>query len=160
MPRKMVGFSSLLLLISLQCAAQQQIHAFAKSFNASGQVQVLPHNFYSNNLALFCKTELGMNKRLPFQFLFRLGSKNYVDYLEKKPGSIYMRWLTAHHIKIFCDDFLCRCRNGRCFRIGLFLGPKQTDRCGNAPAHDGIGSGKILLLQVHQSCTLVFRQSV
>lgn len=48
----------------------------------------LPQNFYNKNLGYFCKKELQLQKIIMFPVFIRLGSKEYVDYLEKKPNAI------------------------------------------------------------------------
>ncbi|MCP9752962.1 hypothetical protein [Ferruginibacter sp. HRS2-29] len=51
-------------------------------------VPVIPANFYSTNLGFFCKKEWKIEKATKIPFRFRLGSVQYVDYLEGKPNSI------------------------------------------------------------------------
>ena len=48
----------------------------------------LPQNFYSQHLGFFCKQELRIQKATKLPLYFRLGSKSYVDYLEKKPNVV------------------------------------------------------------------------
>ncbi len=47
---------------------------------------MVKQNFYSSNLAFFCKKELKFEKATGIPFKFRLGSVQYVDYLEGKKG--------------------------------------------------------------------------
>lgn len=49
---------------------------------------VLPATFYSSCLPFFCKEEIKIEKVTSIPFRFRLGSLDYVNYLEQKPGSI------------------------------------------------------------------------
>jgi hypothetical protein len=44
--------------------------------------------FYCNNLAFFCKKEIKIEKVTKIPFRFRLGSVQYVDYLEGKPNAV------------------------------------------------------------------------
>jgi len=47
--------------------------------------QQLPANLYTKNLGFFCRQELLMDKKnIPVRF--RLGSMDYCNYLEQKPG--------------------------------------------------------------------------
>ena len=48
---------------------------------------VVPQNYFSNNLTFFCRTELQFEKATSVPFRFRLGSVAYTDYLEQKPNA-------------------------------------------------------------------------
>lgn len=48
-------------------------------------------SFYTNNLGLICKTELKLDKITPIAFRFRLGSLEYVNWLEQKPNAVKHR---------------------------------------------------------------------
>jgi hypothetical protein len=50
--------------------------------------QLLPQNFYNKGLGYFCKKEAQLQKATRLPVYIRLGSKEYVDYLERKPNSI------------------------------------------------------------------------
>jgi hypothetical protein len=47
-------------------------------------IQIIPANYYTKNLAFFCKKELQLEKITKVPFRFRLGSTDYVDQLEGK----------------------------------------------------------------------------
>ena len=49
---------------------------------------VLSKSFYSAHLGFFCKKELQLQKITSVPFRFRLGSLDYVNYLEQKPNAL------------------------------------------------------------------------
>ena len=49
-------------------------------------LQPLKSNYYCSNLGFFCKQELKLDKITVMPIRFRLGSFNYVNYLEQKPN--------------------------------------------------------------------------
>jgi hypothetical protein len=51
-------------------------------------VAILPPSFYSNNLGFFCQKELKLEKFTSVPLRFRLGSLDYVNYLEQKPNAL------------------------------------------------------------------------
>jgi hypothetical protein len=48
---------------------------------------VLPQNFYNKHKGYICKKEDMVQKATGVNLFIRLGSKNYVDYLERKPNA-------------------------------------------------------------------------
>jgi hypothetical protein len=87
----------LLILLSIPfCAAAQD--STARFVNKTDFVsnntfknttpQKLPANFYTSRMGFFCKQELQLTKKnIPVHF--RLGSMDYCNFLEQKPGYIY-----------------------------------------------------------------------
>ena len=48
---------------------------------------LVPRNFYTQHLSFFCRQEWQLQKRTNLNVFVRLGSKDYVDYLERKPNA-------------------------------------------------------------------------
>jgi hypothetical protein len=61
-------------------AVRQPLFIFSKP--------VLSPSYYSNHLGFFCKKELQLQKITSVPFRFRLGSLEYVNYLEQKPNAV------------------------------------------------------------------------
>ncbi|RPD50860.1 hypothetical protein [Paracnuella aquatica] len=51
------------------------------------KISPLPQNFYTQHLSFFCKKEDQLQRRTGLNLFFRLGTKDYVDYLEQKPNA-------------------------------------------------------------------------
>jgi hypothetical protein len=51
-------------------------------------IRVLPQNFYNNHIGYFCKKEIQLQKLISLPLYFRLGSKEYVDWMERKPNAV------------------------------------------------------------------------
>jgi hypothetical protein len=76
-----------LLLISWEAASQLRLRPTVDTTANKVSLQVLPQNFYTKNLGFTCRTELQVQKALKLPVFFRLGNKEYVDRLERKPNS-------------------------------------------------------------------------
>ena len=51
--------------------------------------QTVPQNYYAQHLAFFCRQELKM-QQVHVPVVFRLGSMDYCNWLEQKPGYSYI----------------------------------------------------------------------
>ena len=76
----------------LNCAgarAQFSAKPLSDSFPKSFSVKVLPQNFYTQQLSFFCKKEVQLQRLTSLPIFIRAGSKEYVDFLEKKPNAAW-----------------------------------------------------------------------
>ena len=64
---------------------------------------LIPQNYFSNNLTFFCRTELQFEKATSVPFRFRLGSVAYTDYLEQKPNAARF-WIMVFLVKPFVEE--------------------------------------------------------
>jgi len=79
----------ILLFISCTTLAHAQF-SLPKPVPDSALVQrssIITQNYYTKGLSFFCKKELQLQKLTNVNVFIRLGSKQYVDYLEKKPNA-------------------------------------------------------------------------
>lgn len=77
-----------LLFKNGRAASQLAFRPEADSNQAKISIRVLPQNFYTKQLGFACKKEVQLQKITRIPLFFRLGSKDYVDYLEQKPNAI------------------------------------------------------------------------
>ena len=89
MPRIILCVVLILFLGCLKVEAQRTFAPVADSSTIWTGLRVLPQNFYNQHLGFFCKKENQLQKATKLNVFFRLGSKNYVDYLEKKPNAVW-----------------------------------------------------------------------
>ena len=75
-----------MLLNSGHAASQEAFTPIKDSSAPLALPPVLPQNFYNQHLGFFCKKEVQLQKKLTLPVYFRLGSKRYTDYMEKKPN--------------------------------------------------------------------------
>jgi len=87
MGRMISFFLVVMLLNSIKAASQLNLKPRPDSAQRKISLQVLPQNFYNQSLGYFCKRELQLQKATKVPVFIRLGSKEYVDYLEKKPNA-------------------------------------------------------------------------
>ena len=49
---------------------------------------VIPANFYTQHMGFMCKKEALLQKKTTLHLFIRLGTKDYVDYMERKPNAV------------------------------------------------------------------------
>ena len=81
-------FIMLMLLNSSKAAAQLHLKQTVDSQDKKISIRLLPQNFYTNCLGYFCKKEVQLQKLFSWPVYFRLGSKEYVDWMERKPNAL------------------------------------------------------------------------
>ena len=88
MGRVTVFFLLLFFINSMKAASQPSFTLMPDSSSKHFSIKVLPQNFYNQKLSFVCKKEVQLQKLISLPVYIRLGSKDYVDYLEKKPHAI------------------------------------------------------------------------
>ena len=73
---------------TLACRAQLKLVIDTTSRQKPSKLSLptLPSNYYAQHLGFFCKEEIKLDKRITLPLRFRLGSMDYCNYLEQKPG--------------------------------------------------------------------------
>ncbi len=77
--------SFFLILVSITSSAQ--LTKKAKDSLPPIHIKTVPPNYYTTKLGFVCKHELKFQQALGINLFFRLGTKEYVDYLEQKPNT-------------------------------------------------------------------------
>ena len=80
-----LGF--LFFVISTEAASQQHFSTLPDTKVKPVSIRVLPQNFYNQQLRFVCKKEVQLQKLVSLPVYIRLGSKDYVDWLERKPNA-------------------------------------------------------------------------
>ena len=86
MGRIILLFLAGIMLNSSKAASQLHLKPPADTLTKNINIRVLPQNFYNNHLGYFCKKEVQIQKLISMPVYFRLGSKEYVDWMERKPN--------------------------------------------------------------------------
>jgi hypothetical protein len=87
---RIVALFFLAVLLNVgKAAAQLHLRPQKDSLAKQVNIRVLPQNFYNRGLSFFCRKELQLQRLTSVPLFIRLGSKDYVDYLERKP---HARW--------------------------------------------------------------------
>ena len=87
MGRVLLLFFWPVLLNPGKAAAQLRLAPPVDSAAKAISIRVLPQNFYKQQLSFFCQKEVQLQKLTTLPLFIRLGSKDYVDYLERKPNA-------------------------------------------------------------------------
>lgn len=88
MGRMIFVFFALVMLNSLKAASQLNLRAVKDTVEKPNFLHPLPQNFYNQGLGFFCRKENQLQKLTSLPIYIRLGSKEYVDYLERKPNAL------------------------------------------------------------------------
>ena len=88
MGRMLFVFLFLMMLNSMKAAAQLSFKRSIDTVEKKFSLKPLPQNFYNKNLGYFCRKEVQLQKLTTLPIYIRLGSKEYVDYLEQKANAI------------------------------------------------------------------------
>jgi hypothetical protein len=88
MTRIVVVLLMAFMLNSMKAASQLSLKPIKDSIQRKIIMNPLPQNFYNHSLGYFCTKEIQLQKITSLPVYIRLGSKEYVDYLEGKPNSI------------------------------------------------------------------------
>jgi hypothetical protein len=91
MGRLVLFFLGGFLLNSLKAAPQADFKGRRDSVDQNISLKILPQNFYTKQLSFFCKQERQLQRLTSLPLFIRLGSREYVDQLEKKPNSFIGR---------------------------------------------------------------------
>jgi len=91
MHKALILFFPAFFIVSLKAASQQRFAPLHDNISKPVSLRVVPQNFYKQCLPLSCKGELQLQKLTSLPVYFRVGSKDYVDYLEKKPNAVKMQ---------------------------------------------------------------------
>jgi len=88
MGRMLFVFLATAMLNSLKASSQLNLRRQIDTAGRKISLGPLPQNFYKQNLGYFCKKELQLQKATSLPIFIRLGSKEYTDYLERKPNAL------------------------------------------------------------------------
>lgn len=82
-----VIFGSAIFWVSFHIAAAQSTISFRKDTVPFTHIKTIPPQFYIRHLPFFCQKERQLQQITRLPLFIRLGTKEYVDYLEQKPNA-------------------------------------------------------------------------
>jgi len=80
-------FSFFITAGAWKAASQLRLPQNGNAVPLSKPITVLPQNFYNQHIGFFCKKESQLQQHTNLNLFVRLGNKDYVDYLERKPNA-------------------------------------------------------------------------
>jgi hypothetical protein len=87
MGRMIIVLLMVVMLNPMKAASQLLLKPVKDTADKPASLHPLPQNFYNQSLGFFCRKENQLQKITSLPLYIRLGSKDYVDYLERKPNS-------------------------------------------------------------------------
>ncbi len=80
-------FGLIIFLGVVNSVSAQKLVAPSLDTLAPISIKTIPPHFYNQSLGFFCEKEWQLQKKTGINLFFRLGTKEYVDYLEQKPNA-------------------------------------------------------------------------
>lgn len=81
------GLAFIVIILSQISALKAQSSLPVKDSAINKPFIVVPKSYYNYHLGFICKQEWKLQKTTGINLFFRLGSKEYVDFLEQKPNA-------------------------------------------------------------------------
>lgn len=73
---------------SFTAGAQLSLKALPDTAAKKISLVVIPPDFYTKHTGFMCQQEALLQKKTALHLFIRLGSKEYVDYMERKPNAL------------------------------------------------------------------------
>jgi len=83
-----VFIGPLILFGVIHQAASQKSSGVPQNTLPPINIKTIPPQYYRQSLGFFCEKELQLQKKTGVNLFLRLGTKEYVDYLEQKPNAV------------------------------------------------------------------------
>lgn len=88
---RLLFFLFLFAAVPRKGASQLRLPRQTDSAATLPSFRILLPNFYNRTLGFVCRKEYQLQKLTSLPVYFRLGSKAYVDYLERKPNAVFIK---------------------------------------------------------------------